>query len=315
MRKHFVELVLAIFVSSNAFNSHRTHRTKSSLSITKKLKARSNESEIEIKIAMAKHTLLSVAASIMCVPSEILTTPPMLDPDPPSSPRKILLRKTISDILASGWSPKDGFEIPPEDIQLVDYNSKEESVHLPSTYGEITELGARQLFHYMGLTSSDIQANTESVFMDLGCGNGKLIVQAYMELPVIRRIIGVELANARYNIAMQAWEKLRGQARDIRLSAGAADAVLDIYQGDLFQLDVSTATHIYVASLCFTDNMMVRLAEKMEDEADKLRCLATLKPFPQEFEKCLGGKPKRRFVEMTWTKPRGHGCIVYIYSR
>ena len=29
-------------------------------------------------------------------------------------------------------------------------------------------------------------------FVDLGCGNGKLLVQAYIELPYLHRIVGID---------------------------------------------------------------------------------------------------------------------------
>ena len=57
----------------------------------------------------------------------------------------------------------------------------------PSTYGEVTTLGARQLFYYMGMTTKERdhppthQPDT-IVFCDLGMGRGKLVVQAFLEL-------------------------------------------------------------------------------------------------------------------------------------
>ena len=104
-------------------------------------------------------------------------------------------------------------------------------------------------------------------------------------------------------------------------------AKLDLLEGDLFDLDLTSATHIYVASLCFTDLMMDRLAQKIIKEITSLsssttttslkyrnlQCLATLRKFPSQYEEQLG-TPRQRYVEMSWTKPRGVGCIVYFYD-
>ena len=60
---------------------------------------------------------------------------------------------------------------------------------------------------------------------------------------------------------------------------------LNLFQGDLFQMDISTATHIYIASLCFTDEMMSMLSTKISNEGgDQLQYVATLKPLPTDFE-------------------------------
>jgi hypothetical protein len=290
--------------------------------------------EMEIKMAMARHNMLSIAASIMCVPSEVFTTPPMIDPNPPSNPIEYERRNRISELLGNGWKATDGYQIPVEEIDGLDDLMGSEGVgQRPSTYGEITELGSRQLFHYMGLgLNSENSENSgniggeEEVFVDLGCGNGKLLLQAYMELPNVRRILGIELAKARFTAAIQAWEKLKSDATDIRLGVDGrdlvhanpdngddADTIVDIQEGDLFEMDISTATHVYIASLCFTDDMMRRLAQKLVDEGRKLKVVGTLKPFPERFDQYLG-TPSKKLVEMSWTKSRGNGCTVYFYN-
>ena len=282
-----------------------------------------DKNETDIKMALAKHTLLTIAASIMCVPPEVFTTPPPFDPYPPSTPEEMDRRQRITDLFYQGWSPTDGFKTPKDQIDALDsLMESEETGHLPSTYGEITDLGARQLFDYLGLHVDPRSSkylltneNIDYIFVDLGCGSGKLLVQSYVELPNVNRIIGIELANARYRAAIDAWDKVKTEASQIRHQAGnAKTADMEIYEGDLYKLDISSATHIYVASLCFTNDMMRRLAKKMIEEGGQLRCIATLKQFPAEFEKNLGGTPSKKFVEMSWTKARGNGCTVYLYS-
>lgn len=187
----------------------------------------------------------------------------------------------------------------------------------------MTPLGARQLFHYMKMFE---KKDTNSIhFIDLGSGNGKLLVQAYLEIPNLFLVEGIELAIARHSLAIQSWNEIKDEARSIRSQTKEilgmkqhhthGDTELNLVQGDLFQMDISTATHIYVASLCFTDDMMDALSRKISEEGDNLSCVATLKPFNVEFERISGFKQDARYVEMTWTRPRGIGGIVYFYSK
>jgi SAM-dependent methyltransferase len=226
-----------------------------------------------------------------------------------------------------GWEhPSDGFSIPQEEEKSINtLMSSNETGRLPSTYGEITQLGARQLFSYMKLRSDistlqssnkkmeSINDETKISFVDLGCGTGRLLVQAYLELPTVCNFLGIELSKARYSMAAYAWKELQDNATVVRHEGDAVNATLQFLHGDLFDLDVSAATHIYVASLCFTDNMMIRLGDKLIQEGKSLQCIATLKPFPLQCNNALGGEPIRQYVEMTWTKSRGQGCTVYFY--
>ena len=245
----------------------------------------------------------------------------------------------------------------------------------PSTYGEITPLGTRQLFGAMGLLDRTTPDSFASHFVDLGSGTGKVVGQAVLELSsTIDRATGVELSPSRHESAIRAkaalieWLLHRRQPNDkdgssdwysstrstsvTNSSMEACDVMdidkkLELIEGDLFDVDLSTATHIYIASLCFPNNLMVRLEEALcqriarqqhhqnqhqhqhhEDqtrngngndtddddtndtigEVSKLQWIATLRQFPND----LGGiQPIIRFMEMSWTSPLG--CAVYLY--
>ena len=259
--------------------------------------------------------------------------------------KKNLLQKAYTN-------PLDGFEISNEEVQLMnEINNSEGSGHNPSIYGEVTTLGARQLFHFMELfqnsnsETSDNYKNSNgnsniddtrkngNHFIDLGSGNGKLVVQAYLEIPNLNRAEGIELSSARHENAISSWSEIREEAKVVRnqmkeLSSNTGGDVqedderiieteLNLLQGDLFQMDISTATHIYIASLCFTDEMMDALSAKISKEGgEQLQYVATLKPFPTDFEMNSGlNRKEAKYVEMSWTKPRGMGGVVYFYSK
>ena len=290
-------------------------------------------------------------------------------------------RIEVDKILEECWKNSDaGYEVQPSDEWIVnnqlqqqrggDYydilenESFDESStamtarRRPSTYGEITPLGARQLFGAMGLLDCpriQLQQSREHKrpvhFFDLGSGTGKLVGQVVLELPPgnIERATGIELSPSRHESAVQAkgvLQRLLGTEfrserfrfdRDDRMKAVSLSEEtinrfssdnLELLQGDLFEVDLSTATHIYVASLCFPQNLMVRLEEKLqllrqqqlEKQRDQphggageseLQWVASLQPFPNN----LGGiRPIVRFMEMSWTKPFGSAVYLYRFS-
>ena len=130
-------------------------------------------------------------------------------------------------MLQKGYpNPLDGFEISNEEEQLMNgINNSKGSGHNPSTYGEVTTLGARQLFHFMKLIKDknskdsdddDDFRNSNNHFIDLGSGNGKLVVQAHLEIPSLNRVEGIELSPARYENAISSWGEIREAAKDLR---------------------------------------------------------------------------------------------------
>jgi hypothetical protein len=178
----------------------------------------------------------------------------------------------------------------------------------------------------MGLYSNNCDAANHQ-FFDLGSGGGRLVIQSYLELPSVCRSVGVELSPTRHEIAMTRLNNLKSSgdldrirqlaSRVLEKSDGNLPSKIDLYQGDLFQLDISEATHIYISSLCFTDEMLERIVHKMESEATSLQIVASLRLLPLRKSSAkrivrLGDKPWQEFIEMTWNK--GDGCPVYFYS-
>ena len=201
----------------------------------------------------------------------------------------------------------------------------------PETYGEVTSLGARQLFRHIGLTADATQnEHPEYQFFDLGSGGGRLVVQAHLEMPSVVKSVGVELSHSRHKAAASMWGELKesGEARRIRAAAeeswglgrSKTDPTVELHEGDLYALDISEATHIYVSSLCFSEDMLERLVEKIELEGGRLQVLASLRLLPLSKSdgrrniRRLGRNPWSEFVEMSWTKGRGEGCPIYFYS-
>lgn len=306
-----------------------------------------------------------IAAALLCIPPESIVPPIMIAPLP-TSPSVMKHREVIDETLRRTWNKNDGFVSPSEEEEFVDSigRSVKDGLLLqdqsaadilgilgvagvtdeiensaagetdalisarPSTYGEITNLGARQLFHGMGMKASQKTTSSQPLndlfFYDLGSGAGRLTVQSYLELSRIAKAVGIELAPTRHRAAVQAWGRLAasGEAKRVRdmgfkktkYMNGEDSVELELHQGDLFNLDISDATHIYASSLCFTDGMMAKLAAKLNSEAPSLQSVASLRQFPPG---TLFGidTPHSELVEMSWTKTQGQGCGVYFYKR
>ena len=250
---------------------------------------------------MMPNLLARIAGAVLlCPPDVIERSLPMVAPLP-SSFSELRHRQIVDQILEECWGVGDGFEIQLNDEWIVNGDLiNGPDLYRPSTYGEITPLGARQLFAQMGMTAT----LSEVFFIDLGSGAGKLVAQANLELKHLKRAVGVELAPSRHQAALTAQTKLLKKASSLSLDRPLSSK-LELIEADLLQANFSQATHIYVSSLCFTADMMKQLEKKLKTEAPKLECVASLQKFQGM------GKAMVSFIEMSWTKPTG--STVYFY--
>ncbi|KAL9180045.1 hypothetical protein ACHAXT_008015 [Thalassiosira profunda] len=218
---------------------------------------------------------LRIAAAVLSVPPDVLAPMVPMVPPPPRNALEFELRSEEADFV-------DCNSGLPGDESLYASEGGEESPK-PSTYGEITSLGARQLFHHLGLTRQN--ANNYQ-FYDLGSGGGRLVMQAHLELPSVVKSVGIELSPSRHQVAIQTWNELvqSGDAERIRKMAekswGAQSETatsVELHEGDLFELDISGATHLYLSSLCFSEEMLERIVDKIEREGTSLQVVASLR--------------------------------------
>jgi len=249
----------------------------------------------------------------------------------PRSPAEEEHRRAVDQALAVFWSSHSGYgiiNVEEEAITRAGTDGLPEGGQLtpgqrPSTYGEVTPIGVRQIGRAMGM---DNFTGDSITFMDLGSGVGKFVVQAHLEWPAVVSAHGVELSSTRAARASKAWLELElgGKAAALRSAAlalaqdvgGPNQAIpkgtVNLTQGDLFAADVAEVTHAYVASLCFNDAMLSRIAKKLELDAPKLQALASLRRFQTDLHGFL--PPDRIQAEMSWTKIGGGGQV-HIYRR
>jgi len=312
--------------------------------IRSKRTASSSSSSSDDRVAVI-NLFVNVASAIFSVPRTALQPfgPPMIEP-PCQTSQERERRDTVNRLLEIGFDDNDHhqreqsennnhqnnvFTLPDAEEETFSRYWTEFGPN-PSTYGEVTTLGARQLFSYMhmmhpkqkdGRHDRKQEQFDPMVFYDLGMGRGKLVVQAFLELN-IQHSIGIELSPTRYQTAVMAWDTILHEYSAVSSSSSSSSSSPDhhrrlfLRQGDLLEYDwCKDATHVYVASLCFSDTMMNNLGEKLKNSGDggdesssfrRLQCLATLKQLPDmEYS-------RMEYVEMTWTRP--YGCPVYFYD-
>jgi tRNA G46 methylase TrmB len=150
------------------------------------------------------------------------------------SEAKRLLNKLYKDV----WA----FTIPKHD-DLAIRETKSSSL-----YGEITFGGVEALINYLRLGEDD-------VFVDLGSGVGKVVMQIAMTSSV-KKVIGVELSGTRYKDALGVLSKAS--------ELGLVDANRCEFRNEnILETDLDNASVIYTCSTAFPSNFMDKLTEKI----------------------------------------------------
>ena len=104
--------------------------------------------DLDKNTKLIKHNILSVVAAVSNIPVEFLTTPPPTDPHPPKTSEEKENRMKVNEILSNAWTFTAGYDTQQEEIDEIDRLMGSDDIHQPSTYGEITHLGSRQLFYF-----------------------------------------------------------------------------------------------------------------------------------------------------------------------
>jgi hypothetical protein len=165
---------------------------------------------------------------------------------PPARPRRraVAIKRFydgISGFRASGAGP-DGRKLRPARARV---------------YGELTSAGVRQLIRATGLSADD-------VFVDLGSGVGKVVLQVALAVPGVR-CIGIEIDGARHASACEALR--RAEACGV-LEPGRCV----FWHGDIRQADFPPATVFFAHSTCFPAAMLGAVARRIaaQDQAATL---------------------------------------------
>jgi len=184
-------------------------------------------------------------------------------------------------------------------------------------YGEIPPSSAAALFQHEAL-----RLDRGDVLFDLGAGLGGLAVDAAL-LGNARRAIGVEISSKRMELGCNVLRRVQGDVQGLtsartKQTIGKHSNSVELREGDLFGTqDLERATVVYVASLCFREAMMSRLAAMLLHRLRPGTRVISLKSFSEKDS--LAPEYGRRLMKvaepkfpMTWTMP-GYAQAVSIY--
>lgn len=166
-------------------------------------------------------------------------------------------------------------------------------------YGEITRKGTETVMNHpkIALQQSD-------TLYDLGAGFGRLSLTAATQLGA-HRAVGVELSVERVDHGCALLDKLK---QEFHGPAGTCE--VELRQGDLLKEELSGATVVYIANLCFPPGLQNATTKKLATDLHVGTRVAALQPFFGSF----GGKELKltatTAAEMTWDKEQR----VYLYK-
>ena len=261
------------------------------------------------RIEVAQDAELSQLESVMLALRTIYA--PASDAGPAADEAQQARWAATDELLSSHWRSLDGTIDDEEEAYVDTYDSPPGSprqlvFERPSAYGEVTRAGGRRLFDTMGLRDAN-----HAVFADLGSGAGRLVAQAWLELPSLSRAVGVELAPSRHAAAVRAWKSVVSSGAVEPMEDGRLSDGPEFRPASMLETDLSAVTHAYVASLCMNDALLDALWSRLRSSAPELRVAATLRPFPGE--SAAAALSHVALVEMTWNRKGGPGTEVFVY--
>lgn len=185
------------------------------------------------------------------------------------------------------YKDKSGFGIPSQEEVAM------QKVDAPSTYGEITDEGVSRLM-------LELKPKKEDVFYDLGCGIGRMVVKVYLDTAV-RKAIGIELSTTRSKQAKQVQDEM------YKRQLTTPGKVLDFKEKNFLEEPLHEATIVYMASTCFSDDLLKKVMDKLAQEAQPGMKLISLRELPKD--------SRYKFIKsitlpMTWSKD----TKAYIYE-
>lgn len=159
--------------------------------------------------------------------------------------------------------------------------------------GEILYASVDKLLRAMPLTEHD-------VFIDLGSGSGKVVVQAFLTTP-IQEAVGIEIRPDLHQQAMAAVQRIQQNTPDFYLP----NRKLTFLLGSFFDIPLTMATVVFINATCFTQPMIYQLGELI-NRTPNIHSLLTTRPLPSLQR--LHFKQARR-IECSWDS-----ALCYVYG-
>jgi hypothetical protein len=228
-----------------------------------------------------------------------------------------VLDRIFEDELEPIFMSRGGYRIPPRERRELDASGGS------ATYGEVLPEGVRTIARQalaldaaVALSQAENNDNNNSnnkpvVFVDLGCGTGRAVMQVAGEFPGVERAVGVELGATRLEQAEMALDLLQEQREQETAAHRPPLAPVEFRLEDLAHCDLSATggTHFYACTTAFSAALCRSLAERLANATPSFRVLVTTRALPAQPHLRLVGKSEG--VHYSWTT-RGSA---YVYVR
>lgn len=132
------------------------------------------------------------------------------------------------------------------------------NTNVDTTYGEILGEGVSLILSKLDITEKD-------VFLDLGSGAGRVVLQVFLEKNI--KSIGIEFIEKRYKMAEESLRQLHEKINATKVH---------FIKGDFFTENWSNATCIFMCNTCFTKEVMDKIMARL-GSCKKLRYVIMLK--------------------------------------
>jgi len=175
---------------------------------------------------------------------------------------------------------------------------------------------------------------------------GKLVAHAALEMiPMLssssyglQKSSGIELSNSQHEMAISSWSNLVNSLYiELATTTTLSDTTKEedddpllmirtkklnavFVHGSFLDVDLSDATHIFVASLCMSSELLLNLAQKLATYCPNLEVVATMRPF-QDRNNSIDHIPTMfrnavhevAHIQTTWTQGAGKGQTTHVY--
>lgn len=142
----------------------------------------------------------------------------------------------------------------------------------------------------------EVKPKVGEVFYDLGSGGGRTVLLAALGFPFAKSI-GIELLDDLVVLSQKKLELLKQTLPNLSNFDATKLGEIKFMQADCLTANISGANIIYIASTCFSDGMMQKLAQSLEKQlAIGTRVITFTKPLPAKKFKIV----KRTLYPMEW---------------
>lgn len=179
------------------------------------------------------------------------------------APCSISVVKIISMIAPENLPPQP-WRSPDNDVETMWRGCCE-----PDGYGELSRKSVDTLFQTLGLTP----ASPTKAFYDLGSGVGKIVMHAAIG-GYAKQAVGVELNDGRHRSALSLLES-------VKIKDPRAASAITLLNADMLDVDLSSATVLYLNHACFPENVREALTQKILDTAHKAEIIVAAPTIPR----------------------------------